>query len=134
MADAVTTQVLYESASDYVAKFTNVSDGTGEAAVTKVDVSALSPAAAELDLVEIIYATAGMSVQILFGATADVVAWLVPPDQHGKFNFRKIEPGKIRNNAGTGKTGDIKFTTVGHTAGDTYSIILVCKKRLTAEV
>ena len=34
MADSVATTVLYESKSDYVALFTNVSDGTGEAAVT----------------------------------------------------------------------------------------------------
>jgi hypothetical protein len=27
-------------------------------------------------------------------------------------------------NAGSGKTGDILFTTVGHSSGDTYSIIL----------
>lgn len=134
MADAVTTHVLYESAAHLVVKFTNASDGAGEAAVTKVDVSALTPACAEVDLLKILYATAGMAVQVLWGATSDVVAWLVPPDQAGCFDFSEIQPGGIRNNAGAGKTGDIKFTTVGASSGDTYSLILVLKKRATAEL
>jgi hypothetical protein len=134
MADAVATHTMYESATDLVVKFTNVSDGTGEAAVTKVDVSALSPACAEVDIRKIVYATDGMAVRILWDATADVVAWCVPANQHGEYDFTKDFPGGIRNNAGAGKTGDVQFTTVGHTSGDTYSIILYCKKRLTAEV
>jgi len=42
MADAVTSQTLIDGGKQVVMKFTNVSDGTGESAVTKVDVSALS--------------------------------------------------------------------------------------------
>jgi len=42
MADAVTSQTIIDGSSKAVLKFTNVSDGTGESAVTKVDVSALS--------------------------------------------------------------------------------------------
>jgi hypothetical protein len=34
----------------------------------------------------------------------------------------------IPNNAGSGVTGDIDFTTVGHSDGDAYSIILVLTK------
>ena len=34
----------------------------------------------------------------------------------------------VVGNAGSGKTGDIKFTTVGHSSGDTYTIILYLKK------
>ena len=36
--------------------------------------------------------------------------------------------GGLTNNAGSGKTGDIKFTTVGHTSADTYTIILYMRK------
>ena len=43
MADAVTTQVLQDGERLYIAKFTNISDGTGETKVTKVDVSGLNP-------------------------------------------------------------------------------------------
>lgn len=129
MADAVATQILFESASELVVKFTNISDGVGESAVTKIDVSALTPACAEVTIDKIKYATDGMAVRVLWDATADVVAWLIPANQHGCFDFTKSPPGGLPNDAGTGKTGDVQFTTVGHTAGDTYSIILHCRKR-----
>jgi len=43
MADAVTSQTLSDGATTAVMKFTNISDGNGEASVKKVDVSALTP-------------------------------------------------------------------------------------------
>ena len=42
MADAVTSQTLQDGDKSVVMKFTNISDGTGESAVKKVDVSALA--------------------------------------------------------------------------------------------
>ena len=42
MADAVTSQTLIDGPKHAVMKFTNVSDGSGESAVKKVDVSALT--------------------------------------------------------------------------------------------
>ena len=42
MADAVTSQTIIDGQKTVVMKFTNISDGTGESAVTKVDVSALA--------------------------------------------------------------------------------------------
>ena len=42
MADAVTSQIIQDGERVAVLKFTNVSDGSGESAVKKVDVSALS--------------------------------------------------------------------------------------------
>ena len=119
MADAVTTQVLYESASDYVVKFTNISDGTGESDVNKIDVSALSPGCAEVDILKIVFATDGMAVRVEFDATADAPALLVPANQNGMIDFTKSPPGGLRNSGGAGKTGDVFFTTFGHTAGDT---------------
>ena len=40
----------------------------------------------------------------------------------------EIGGGGLPNNAGSGVTGDIDFTTVGHSNGDAYSIILVLTK------
>ena len=134
MADAVTTQVLHEDKSHYEVVLTNVSDGTGEAAVTKVDVSALSPACDEVELIECEYVTYGMAVRLLWDATADTVALLIPQDQHGKIDMRESFRGSLRNNAGAGKTGDVQLTTVGHTAGDTYWIRLRFKKLTTAQL
>ena len=48
MADAVTTQVLEDGERLYIAKFTDISDGTGESAVLKIDVSTLNPNAYNL--------------------------------------------------------------------------------------
>ena len=42
MADAVTSQTIQDGVKNVVMKFTNISDGSGESAVAKVDVSALS--------------------------------------------------------------------------------------------
>ena len=42
MADAVTSQTLADGDRIAVVKFTNISDGTGESSVEKVDISALA--------------------------------------------------------------------------------------------
>ena len=42
MADTVTSQTILDTPYRLVMKFTNVSDGTGESAVKKVDVSAFT--------------------------------------------------------------------------------------------
>lgn len=119
MADAVTTQVLFSGTKILIVKLTNISDGTGESAVTKV---AASTYGTNLRIMKIHYSTDGMAVRILWDATSDVVAWLVPNSQSDSLDFTSF--GGIANNAGSGVTGDIQFTTVGHTSGDTYSIIL----------
>jgi hypothetical protein len=127
MADAVATQTLHDSVKNLVMKFTNVSDGTGESAVTKVDVSALSPPATSVRIDRIHYATSGMAVRLLWDATADVDIFLVPTDGDGCHNFEHF--GGLPNNAGAGVTGDIQFTTIGHTSGDVYTIILEMTKK-----
>jgi hypothetical protein len=126
LADAVASQILVDGARNCVMKFTNVSDGTGEAAVLKVDVSALSNAPARVSIEGIQATTFGMGVDILWDATADVVVWHVPQDVDVDQDFTSF--GGIPNNAGAGITGDIMFTTIGATAGDRYSIILKLKK------
>lgn len=125
MADAVTSQTLVDGERNVVMKFTNVSDGTGEAAVTKVDVSALNGAPTSVRIEKVQYDIQGMSVNLLWDATADVSALVIGSGQ-GCFDFSEV--GGLRNNAGDGVTGDIQLTTVGHTAGDTYSIVLHMKK------
>ena len=127
MADAVATQTLVDGSRNAVMKFTNVSDGTGESAVTKVDVSALSGAPGEVRIDRIWYATSGMAVRLLWDATADVDIFLCGADDIGCLDFRDF--GGLVNNAGAGVTGDIAFTTIGHTAGDVYTIILDLTKK-----
>ena len=42
MADAVTSTTILDSDKDFIVQLTNVSDGSGESAVTKIDVSGLN--------------------------------------------------------------------------------------------
>ena len=42
MADAVTSTTILDGDKDFIVQLTNVSDGTGESAVAKVDVSSLT--------------------------------------------------------------------------------------------
>ena len=126
MADAVNSQTLFDGDSQAVMKFNNVSDGTGESAVLKVDVSALKAnyQGKECTGVAIRKITAmisGMSVNVLWDATTDVSAVVLAP---GMYTLNFDDTAILGNNAGTGKTGDILFTTVGAAANDTYSIIL----------
>jgi hypothetical protein len=125
MADAVTSQTVFDGERIAVMKFTNISDGTGETAVVKVDVSALSSSAAGkacdgVTFEKVHYTIGGMAVSVLWDATTDVPALVLASGQ-STFDFTKIQ---MPNDAGTGKTGDVSFTTIGASAGDTYTIIL----------
>ena len=87
MADAVTSQTLLDNDRNVVMKFTNVSDGTGESAVLKVDVSALVGAPTSVKITRIIATTDGMAVNILWDATTDVPAIVVPSGANLDFDF-----------------------------------------------
>ena len=135
MADAVTSQTLIDGDRYAVMKFTNISDGSGESAVTKVDVSALQPLASNtaaqktctgVSIERIWWQCIGMKVRILFDASHDVMAIELGENQSGSHDYSIF--GGLTNNAGGGKTGDINFTTVGHTSADTYTIILYMRK------
>jgi hypothetical protein len=133
MADAVASQTLIDGDRVAILKFTNISDGTGETGVVKVDVSALAaPAGKVCSTVSIdrIYAsTVGMGVDILWDATTDVVAMTLGPDQFYEYQFDDI--GGLWNNSGAGKTGDVLFSTIGAASGDRYTIILYVSKKYT---
>jgi hypothetical protein len=124
MADAVSSQTLVDGPRNTVIKLTNTSDGTGEAAVTKVDVSTLSGAPATVRINKIHYSVAGMVARLLWDATADVTI----VDLQGDGCLDCTSFGGLWNNAGAGVTGDIQLTTVGHTAADSYTIILEMSK------
>jgi hypothetical protein len=126
--DAVTTNVLHSGSKRYVAVFTNKSDGTGEAAVQKVDISALVGAPTAVEIERIVYdvtnvedtAATGPSLTILFDHdTDDVVLQL---GRAGEFDFR--EYGGLRDPASDGGTGDILFTFDNPAAGDGYTVLL----------
>jgi hypothetical protein len=131
MADAVTSQTLVDNDRTAIMKFTNISDGTGESAVLKVDVSALLPSASgktctRVTVTKIYVATHGMEVRMLWDATTDVPLFLSAPNNVQTLDMSNF--GGITNNGGTGVTGDIMFTTADASAGDTYWVILEMTK------
>ena len=132
MADTVLSQTIQDGERTAVMRFTNVSDGSGESAVKKVDVSALAKNSAGKDCTEvhiqrIYWATVGMSVKIEFDASTNVLAIGLPADSTGD-EYYDNGTG-IPNNAGSGKTGDLDFTTTGHSSGDSYMVILELIKK-----
>lgn len=131
MADAVTSQTLLDGERLFIGKFTNISDGTGETGVAKIDVSALTSNAAGracngVKINKIWASTSGMGVDILWDATTDVICTTIPAERFIEVDYDTF--GGLTNNSGTGKTGDVLFTTVGATAGDRYTIVLECIK------
>ena len=130
MADAVTSQTIIDGEKKVVMKFTNVSDGTGESAVAKVDVSALATntagsACTGVSIEKIWWQCIGMKVSILWDASSDVLALQLGENQSGQHDYSSF--GGITNNASS-PTGDVNFTTVGHSSADTYAIILYMRK------
>ena len=92
MADAVATQIIIDGDRNVVQKFTNVSDGSGEAAVVKVDVSALAAnshgsACTGVVIEEIWWQCIGMKVQILWNATTNVFCIELGENQSGNHNY-----------------------------------------------
>tara|TARA_Y100001938_G_scaffold134724_1_gene195531 strand:+ start:299 stop:703 length:405 start_codon:yes stop_codon:yes gene_type:complete len=131
MADTVASQTLQDGIKQAVFKFTNVSDGTGESAVTKIDVSNLSKnekgqSCTRVTIDEIWWQCNGMKVQVLFDASSNLLCIELGENQSGHHDYSSF--GGLVNNAGSGVTGDILFTTVGHSSADTYTITMKVRK------
>jgi hypothetical protein len=127
MADAVTSQTLLDGERLAIMKFTNISDGTGETAVTKVNVSTLTPSASGkactgVTVNKITSVCHGLEVRMYWDATTDVPFFLSTINTNYENDFSRF--GGITNNAGTGKNGNIVFSTSDATAGDTYTVVL----------
>ncbi len=138
MADAVTKIVMADSASHHIVHLTNISDGTGESAVIKVDKSAIGTArdgaeAASLDIEQVRWAIQGMtSVRILWDHTTDDVGLVLTgngyDDFRGETGMGGYNTGSLKDPRSTGGTGDILLTTNGAVSGGTYDITLWLRK------
>jgi len=135
MADALTSQVIRDGPRSAILKFTNISDGTGQAAAVLVDVSSLSsdPLTNQVcngvTLQSISYSNVGMGVNLLWDANANVPLINLLQNWSDQLDFSDYG---IPNNSGTGRTGDILITTTGATAGDAYFLLLTLTKSYVA--
>ena len=137
MADAVTSQTLSDGDRTAVMKFTNISDGSGESSVAKVDVSALTAnshtgaACARVHITQVWYAISGMRVDLEWNASSNVKALILGAGvalepTNGHFDYRSF--GGLKNTEATGVTGDVALTTLHHTNNDAYTIVLELTK------
>lgn len=129
MADLVSTIVILNNPKRLVIKLLNLSDGTGESGVVKVDKSTytglngLEPSFFMIEKIE--YDISGMVVSLSVDATTDVVLARMGGTGGGVLDWTKS--GGLSTKA-AGDTGDILLTTVGHTSGDSYDITLHLRK------
>jgi len=132
MADAVTSQTIVDtSGTKTVMKFTNISDGSGETLVTKMDASALTfmTEDATKSIAKIwwsINTTNGKSgVELLWaGTTNSTIGFFSASGFHDYFTAGAAIPNNATLTANTSPAGDVLFSTKGFVAGDNYTIIL----------
>jgi hypothetical protein len=125
MADTVTSNVLFTGAGKHTLLLTNICDGTGEANVVKVDKSAFTNrfggTVGPLRILKCKWNMQGFTyVRLHWDHDADDTAMVLSGD--GEMCFNKA--GGLKDPGSAGGTGDLLLSTVGHTAGDTYTIML----------
>jgi hypothetical protein len=125
MANVLTSQTILDGERLAIIKVTGLVD-TAETGVVKVDVSTLNPqgalACTGCILNRVWSQTHGCDVQMLWAATTPLMIITLPQNNNYFMDYSMF--GGIPNNSGTGKTGDISFTTQDVSAGDTYSIVM----------
>ena len=125
MADTVSTTTIFNGKRLKAVRITNKSDGTGESAVLKIDISDFTAPDGRtatyfvLDAIE--WSIKGMRVELLWDATTDDTAMVLAAGA-GKRLFKHI--GGLRNPKSSGWTGDMRLTTNGQISGDSYDITL----------
>lgn len=148
MADVVTTNVLWnptskQNAKEYIAHFTNISDGTGETNVRKIvkanllSTAGVAPVALNIDRIE--YSIQGFKgVKISWDHTTDDTAVVLGTGcgfldfTGGLYLLRDAgHTSGLLDPQSAGDTGDILFSTIAPAANATYSITLFINRSTT---
>ena len=127
MADIVTTQTIADTSGvKFTVKLTNLSDGTGETLVKKVDASETTFMTEDGNrkISKVWYtintANGKSAVELLFDGTTNATALLLSGNGH--IDLRP-SGNEIPNNAVT-PTGDVLLSTKNFADGDNYTIIV----------
>ena len=127
MADTVTTQTIADTSGvKFVAKLTNLSDGSGETLVKKIDASELTFMSEDGNRsIARVYYSINTSdrksgVEILWDGATNATALFL--SGQGFMDFR-TDGNSIPNNATT-PTGDVLLSTKNFVSGDNYTIIV----------
>ncbi len=125
MANAIAKQVLINGPQTYVLKVTIIGDGSGEETATLLNATTGDCGTAP-SLKRVVASLTGFSAKLLWDATTDVMVQQLVAEQPIDLDY--CFPGGLKNNGGTGVTGDILITTAGLGAGDSGHIYLEIKK------
>ena len=127
MADVVTTQTIADTSGvKFVSKLTNLSDGTGETQVKKIDASEVTFMTEDGNrkISRVWYsintANAKSAVELIWDGATNATAMLL--SGNGYFDLRTAG-NEITNNATT-PTGDVLLSTKNFAVGDNYTIII----------
>jgi len=127
MADIVSTQVISDTSGvKYVAKMTNISDGSGESLVKKIDASSATFMTEDgsRKIAKIWWSVnttkSNASVELVWGGETNATAMLL--NGQGYWDLRTAG-NEIINNATT-PTGDVLLSTRDFVVGDNYTILV----------
>ena len=127
MADIVSTQVLSDTSGvKYVAKLTNISDGSGESLVKKIDSSSATFMTEDgsRKIAKIWWSVnttkSNAMVELVWGGETNATAMLL--NGQGYWDLRTAG-NEIVNNATT-PTGDVLLSTKDFVVGDNYTILV----------
>lgn len=130
MTVAATLQTIHDGARNLVVKAHLSGDGTDASEVQLIDASAYSApvpgVGASLKLMKVEYALDQFAVTLSWDASSNVEFLTLPP---GSDTLDFTDIGGLINNAGSGITGDIDFSTVGNATGEDGFIVLHMRKR-----
>jgi hypothetical protein len=143
MVDVVSSQILENGPRFIVAKYTSLSDATGEAGVTKLDATSTGPfgivfqgntlyPGIHLSVLSVWFSVVGMTLRVQWHATANLDIFVLNQSDNWQFldanrgGFAGITPPV----GPAGITGSIDFTTAGALANSGYTIILKCAKNI----
>lgn len=126
MADSVNTNVQFNGSRRYIVRLTNKSDGTGESAVKKVDISLLrngkgiAPTAVNVRSIQ--WSMQGFSSVQLFWdhTTDDLIDNLATGNGYRDYG----EDSVLADPRSSGGDGSILLTTNGAVSGATYDLLL----------
>jgi len=127
MADTVTTQTIADTSGvKFVTKLTNLSDGTGETLVKKVDASELTFMTEDGNrkISKIFWsvntANPKSAVEIIWDGATNATALLL--SGNGYWDLRTAGNEVVNNS--TTPTGDVLLSTKNFAVGDNYTLII----------
>lgn len=143
MVDLVTTTIYENGPRRAVIGFTNLSDGTGESAVVKVNATSsgslgfqsgaggqLVYPGIHLVVVGIWYNVQSMKLRLLWDANTDTDFAILGGQDHWRFLDKRGGFMGMKNPNNTGATGNILFTTVGANLNASYTVVLEMTKNM----